>query len=66
MRRDGTGNRGGRRRPKRPIDTGNIKVIKCKFCKQPITFSFGSVGRDGKKIPTNLNGTMHVDGGRSK
>lgn len=52
-----------RRRPKSRIDSENIRIIKCKHCRQPITFGYGSVGRGGRKIPTNLNGTMHIDKG---
>jgi hypothetical protein len=55
-----------RRRPKSRIDSENVKIIRCKYCKQPITFSYGSVGRDGKAFPCNLDGTRHIEkGGRN-
>jgi hypothetical protein len=70
MNRTGAGNRGGgsrgRRRPKRLTDPKNIRVIKCRYCKQPITFSYGSVGRDGDPFPCNLDGTKHVERGGAK
>ena len=49
-----------RRRPS-SIDTERIRIIRCKYCRAKITFGYGSIGRDGGKIPTNLDGTMHVD-----
>jgi hypothetical protein len=49
-----------RRGPKHAVDTEKIKIILCKFCREKITFSYGSVGRDGKKIACDLDGTMHV------
>lgn len=56
-----------RRRPKSGIDSENIRIIKCRYCRQPVTFGYGSIGKDGRKILTNLDGTMHVDnGGRKK
>jgi hypothetical protein len=54
-----------RRRPSR-IDTERIRIIRCKYFRAKITFGYGSVGRDGRKIPTNLDGTMHVDDGGSQ
>jgi hypothetical protein len=47
--------------PKRLTDPNSIKIIKCRYCKQPITFSYGSVGRDGRPFATNPDGTKHVD-----
>lgn len=52
-----------RRRPKHAVDTERIKIILCKFCRQQITFSYGSVGRDGRRLACDLGGTMHVCGG---
>jgi hypothetical protein len=58
-----TANR-GRRRPKYAADTERIRIIYCKYCRQKITFSYGSIGRDGKKIACDLSGIAHVcDGG---
>jgi hypothetical protein len=55
-----------RRRPKSRIDTENVRIFKCKYCRQPVTFSYGSVDKDGCKILTNLNGTKHEDNGGRK
>jgi hypothetical protein len=55
-----------RRRPKSRIDAENVRIFKCKYCRQPVTFSYGSVDKDGLKILTNLNGTKHEDNGGRK
>ena len=44
----------------------SVKVIKCKYCRQPVTYSYGSLDRDGKRLLTNVNGTRHVDRGESE
>jgi hypothetical protein len=51
-----------RRRPKSRIDSENVRIFRCKFCRSPITFGYGSVDKDGRKILTNTDGTKHVDG----
>ena len=53
----------GRRLPGHLTNPNSVKVIKCEYCKQPITFSYGSVGREGNPIPCNLDGTKHVEKG---
>ena len=50
-----------RRRPKHAVDTERIKIIRCKNCRQKITFSNNTVEGDGLRIPCNLDGTKHVD-----
>jgi hypothetical protein len=60
-----TANR-GRRRPKSRIDAENVRIFKCQYCRQPVTFSFGSVDKDSRKILTNTDGTKHIDNGGSQ
>jgi hypothetical protein len=40
---------------------GEDRTVKtpCKYCKATITFSYNSVGRTGRKLPCNLDGTLH-------
>jgi hypothetical protein len=52
-----------RRRPKSRIDGENVRIFKCRNCRRPVTFSYGSVDKDGRKILTNADGTKHVDEG---
>ena len=48
-----------RRRPKSRVDSERIKIILCRYCRAKITFGYNSVGRDGKKLACNLDGTAH-------
>jgi hypothetical protein len=50
-----------RRRPKSRIDSERVRIFKCKWCKQDVTFSYGSTDRDGKRVLTNVDGTRHTD-----
>jgi hypothetical protein len=55
-----------RRLPQRKssrIDSKQVRIFKCKFCRQPVTFSYGNIDRDGKKLLTNVDGTRHIDEG---
>jgi hypothetical protein len=55
-----------RRRPKSRIDAENVRIFKCKYCRQPVTFSYGSVDKNGRKILTNTDGTRHIEEGGEK
>jgi len=48
------------RRPKNAVDTERIKIIRCKYCRQKITFGC-SVGRDEKRLACNIGGTLRID-----
>jgi hypothetical protein len=55
-----------RRLPKRKssrIDSERVRIFKCRYCCAPVTYSYGSIDRDGKKLLTNVDGTRHVDEG---
>lgn len=41
------------------IDEDRTVRIKCKYCGTVITFSYNSVGKTGRKLPCNLDGTWH-------
>jgi hypothetical protein len=58
-------NRRFNRRPSR-VDSERVRIFKCRNCRQPVTFSYGSVDKDGRKILTNKDGTKHVDNGGSQ
>jgi hypothetical protein len=50
-----------RRRPNSRIDSERVRIFKCKWCKQPVTFSYGSTDREDKRVLTNVDGTQHTD-----
>jgi hypothetical protein len=54
-----------RRRPSR-IDTERTRIIFCKYCCAKITFGYGTTDKDGRLIPTNPDGTKHLDEGGSQ
>jgi hypothetical protein len=50
-----------RRRPKSRIDSERVRIFRCKYCLQLVTYGYGSVDKDGKRLLTNVDGTKHVD-----
>jgi hypothetical protein len=49
------------RRLKSRIDSERVRIFRCRYFKSPVTYSYGSIGKDGHKILTNVDGTRHVD-----
>jgi hypothetical protein len=57
-----TANR-SRRRRRHNSRIDSVRIIKCKYCRQLVTYGYGSVDRDGKRVLTNVDGTKHGDEG---